>query len=169
MADEYKKRYIGPREVGGLQVLDYKTPKGKEVVKILYVESDVPFEIMPVTTFQSVVSEKPEDWNYVREKRNEQLMQEIVAICLEHDVVFGDLAFLGRTIENRLKAAFARATNYLWTKDDSQWIPGRESALDLRSLLECEQVLRSIKKDDATITSGKTSNDAGASSGGAAS
>ena len=139
-----KEAFIGPNKVSGVVILDYKTPKGAEVVKILYENPIIPFEIMPKVTFERVVSSEAKDWNYVREKRGEGLLEELAAVCMEHDVVYGDVAHIAHNLQAKLKTAFDRATNFLWTKDDKQFIDGRPSPIDLRSLLEAEQVLKGI-------------------------
>lgn len=148
MEPSNEKKYIGPREVIGAQVMEYKTPKGGDVVKVIYANADLAFEIMPLETFKATVSDVPQTWNWLREKRTERLIDALAAECLEHDVTYADIAYLGRELEQKLKIAFNRATNFLWTKDDRQFIAGAESPLFNHSLLEAEQVLKGIPKHE---------------------
>ena len=140
-------RYIGPNKVGGVVILEEKTPNGKEMVKVLYESNTVPPEIMPMITFEALVSSDIKDWNWVRDQRYTQLLKDIAALCLEYDVVYSDIGALTEAIKNKLEAAFARATNYLWTKDDTQYITGL-GALTFRTLLEADAILKGIKKDE---------------------
>lgn len=142
-----KIRFIGPNKVVGVVILEEKTPKGKNLVKVMYESNSVPAEVMPMVTFETLVSEQPKDWNWVRDQRYAELLKEIAGLCLEYDVVFSDIGALCQAIKNKLEASFDRATNYLWTKDDAQFIPGFP-ALAFRSLLQADAILKEIKTND---------------------
>jgi hypothetical protein len=142
-----KIRYIGPNKINGVVILEEKTPNGKELVKVLYENNVIPAEVMPMVTFENLVSDAPKDWNWIRDQRYAPLLKDIASLCLEYDVIHSDINALAEAIKNKLEAAFARATNYLWTKDDAQFIPGMP-ALSFRSLLEADAILKGIKKDE---------------------
>ena len=141
-----KKSFVGPKEVIGVTVIDTKTPSGKDIVKILFADDSLP-EIMPLDTFELVVTDEPKDWNYLRDKRYEKLMIELTKCVLEADIVFHDIHHVTDELKKKLETAFDRATSYLWTKDDRQFIAGF-NPMALRTLLEADAVLMTIKKDE---------------------
>lgn len=141
-----ENRYIGPNKVFSFVIAEYKTPKGKEIVKVIYESEKVPNEIMPLITFEALSSETPNDWNWVRNKRYEELLKEISGLCLEYDIVYNDIGSVTLALKDKLEAAFDRATNFLWTKDDDQCVPGY-NPLSLRTLLETEEILKGITKN----------------------
>ena len=161
-----KPRYIGPNEVTGVTILEEKTPTGKEIVRVYYAGDKLPPEDMPMVTFELLVSDVPKDYNWLRETRYKKLLEEIAALCLEHDVSFSDVEYLTTSFKQKIAAAFDRATSYLWTKDDEQFIPGIP-ALSYRTLLEADRILKSIKSKSKEKDNGKTgTTDKGTSEGG---
>ena len=139
-------KYVGPNEITGVVILEEKTPKGAEMVKVLFKDEQLPAEVMPKTAFESLVSNEPHDWNYVRETRYKKLILEIAELFLEHGVLYSDGDYVLETAKKKLEAAYDRATNYLWTKDDSQFVPGY-NPLAFRSILDADKILRTIKNE----------------------
>ena len=147
-----KKRYVGPNEVSGVSIEEYKTPGGKEVVKIFYEGEVLPPEIMPMATFEKIVTDVPKDYNWLRETRYENLVNELAAVALEHDISFSDIEHVVTALKKKFGAAFDRATNVLWTGDDAQFIPGLPP-LAYRTLLEADRVMKDRIKPNETGTS----------------
>ena len=139
-------KYVGPNEITGVVILDEKTPKGGEMVKVLYKDERLPSETMPKTAFEVLVSDEPRDWNHVRETRYKKLILEITELFLEHGVLYSDNSHVLDTVKKKVEAAYDRATNYLWTKDDPQFVPGYHP-LAFRSILDADKILRSIKDE----------------------
>lgn len=143
-----KQNFIGPNQIFGIVQEEQRTPGGKEIVKVVYEGGKLSPETMPLATFEILVSEAPHDYNWLREKRYKKLLEEMTALCLETDVRYSDIKHLATKFAEKLDSAFERATNYLWTSDDKQWIPGINSLSD-RTILEADKILKQIKPNDA--------------------
>lgn len=143
--DQEKKRYVGPNEVSGVVIEGFKTPQGGEIVRVIYVGEKLPPEVMPMKTFEALVTDVPQTYNWVRETRYKPLLDELAAIALERDMLFCDAEYVTTELKKKFAAAFDRATNLLWTGDDEQFFPGIPP-LSYRSLLEADRILKEKMK-----------------------
>lgn len=141
------EQYIGPNKVLGLVKQDFQTPSGKDVVEVQYEGAHTP-ELMSQMAFNLLVTEKPSDYNDLRDRKFRQMIPGILTLITEWDLKSIELKPLLQQIGDNCQDAMERASNYLWTKDDRTWIPGM-SFLNERTLLEAERVLKLIgKKED---------------------
>lgn len=141
MTDSQKPRYYGPNEVSGVVILDYKTPNGGEIVKVIYSADKLPPEIVPMKVFEKVVSDEPKTYNYIREVRYAELLKELAAVALEHDIMFVDVHYVTEELRKKFAASFDRAVNVLWSGDDSQFDPAIPP-LTYRTLLEADRIMK---------------------------
>lgn len=135
--------FIGPFKVLAVEILERKTPKGADIVKVSFDTDAQPPLTMPKATFEVMVTDVPKDFNYLRDVRYKKLLETLTAECLEVDVVYSDIAYLGKALVNKMEDAYERTANYLWTGDDKTWIPGVDYRSD-RTLLECDEILKKI-------------------------
>lgn len=145
-----KEQYYGPWKVAAVVELEYKTPKGADMVKVMLDDGVAP-EVMPKATFERLVSETPVDLTTLRDNRYKPVLEELASVLLEHDIKFMDLAYVGKALVNKIEDAFERASSFLWTGDPKAWIPGVDYRGDLTAI-GAEQVLRSIKSDESDTT-----------------
>jgi hypothetical protein len=145
MPEETKKQYIGPNEIFGLEKTGKTTPKGIEIVKVNYKDGMFPEEF-PITTFERIVSVTPQDYNYIREMKHKQLINDLTATIMENDIKLEDLTYVCKTVADKIQDSYERACNFLLTKNDKTWIPG-VSFLSGRSVLEMEAILKTIGED----------------------
>lgn len=136
-----KVQYLGPAEITTTIAIDEKTPKGNPMVTVVF--KDKPSETYPLKIFEALVSDEPHDFNWIRENRYKALLDELAGVCLEADLKFEDLAYIGKTLVYRLENSFERASNFLWTKDDKKWVAGVPFLFE-RSLIEAEKILKTI-------------------------
>ncbi len=136
-------RFVGPRKVVVAVVeKDIKTNGGNDVVNVTFEGGYT--QMMPKSSFETVVSEAPTDYNVLQGAKLAPLTLEILEVIAEHDLTAGDIEALKQSIERELYNSFNRATHYLWTKDDKSFIPGNNVVME-RSLLEADVIIKSIK------------------------
>lgn len=135
--------YFGPAEVTMVIEMNYKTPSGGDVVKVMLDRKIQPYEILPKASFEKLVSLEPVEDTLFQQKRYQPIVDKFSAILLEEGIIYSDVPYVCKALHNKLSAAYERATNYLWTKDDSQFISGVHE-LTNRSLLEAEEILKGI-------------------------
>ncbi len=152
-----KKRFIGPNEVFGVTIQDDPAVNGDELLEVSYENREIRSELMPKALFEKLISEAPYDYNALREKRTDQLLKDLTRVCLEHAMKYSDLKYVCASLNNKLMACFDRATNFLWTKDDKQFVPGADP-LDERTLLDAEVILQGINKNGESAGEGKENN-----------
>lgn len=143
------KKYLGPILVTLVEELNQKTPNGKDVVKV-HLENNPPL-IYVKDVFERVVTSTPIDFTLLREKTHEVTLKDLTSVLLESGISYGDLAHVCKKLAEKVEDAFDRATHYLWTKRDQDWVPGVHNLND-RSILECEQILKSITNDTTPTT-----------------
>lgn len=139
-----KGQFIGPRKVAMAVSTDHKTSGGNEVVEIHY-EGGFK-EMMPKNAFELMVTDKPSDWNALRDRKFKVILKELLTVVAEHDFKASDIEALNNAFANELFNGFNRATHYLWTKDDKSFIPGNNVVLE-RSLLEADMIIKSIEDE----------------------
>lgn len=147
MIDLTKPRYYGPNQIRGVVVMDYKTPAGADVVRVIFEGKNVTEEVMPIKTFEALVSEVPHDYNWVRENRYKTLLDEFTVLALEHDVMFMDVDYVSNELKRKFAAAFDRTTNILWTGKDEGFISGIPP-LSFRTLLDADRIMKQNIKSD---------------------
>lgn len=131
--------------------MPFKTPNGKDVVKVYLNRRVQPYEIVPKETFEELASAVPVEDTEFQKKRYDSIIKSFLALLVEKGIIYCDIPYLMKEIHNRLNTAFERATNYLWTKDDTEFIPGIHE-LTNRSILEADVILREIKTNEPEKT-----------------
>ena len=122
---------------------DIKTPNGGEIYLITY-ENGVK-ELMPKKTFDLFSTPGPVDFTSYRNLKHAQVASEILAIIADYDVTFSDLKNLLQIVVDSTNDNFDRVSNFLWTGDDNQFIPGTDS-LERRTFSEVQKFLNKIPK-----------------------
>lgn len=147
-------KYIGPNKIVGATELDWKTPGGDEVVKIMFENSDLTPAIFPKKVFERLVQDVPMDYTSFREFRYRHFLETLSACFLEENVTFGDIPYLLKELSNKLSAGVDRGTSFLWFGEDKRWIPGMEVLGDV-TFLEIEKVLKTIPQKDVGTSENK--------------
>lgn len=139
-------RYLGPNKIGSVVVLDEKTIGGNDIVQVNYEAPELDSERYTKAVFEQMVTNEPKDYNWLREHRYKKLILDLTTIALENDIRYADIKYVATELANKMDAAFERATNFLWTRNDKAWIPGINSLSD-RTLMEADKILREIKSN----------------------
>lgn len=146
MDKEQKDLYWGPNKILGVSKSDKKTPGGEEIV-VLHLDDKYSQTLeVPAKSFKEFSTDKLVDASNFREKRNEKMAQEIVALIMEYDIKSSDIISLLNHVGTKLQNGFERASNWLWTGDDKTWIPGM-SFMDNRTILEADNILKQVPND----------------------
>lgn len=72
----------------------------------------------------TIVTDEKKDHNHIRDSRFSVVIPQITKIIEEYNIPVGDINALLQEIGREVDSHFARATNWLWTKDDSRFVPG---------------------------------------------
>lgn len=150
-----EKKYLGPNEVLGVTVVEQKTPAGAEMVKVMYESSDLPLgtvEVMPKQTYELLISDQPRDWTWVRDTQSKRIQEDLAKVLMEWDVSYTDVKHVVLGLTDKIYTAFDRATSFLWTKDDTKFVPGTDNPVGFRTLLEAEEILKGVKTDEPKPT-----------------
>lgn len=139
--------FYGPSEVVTVIEMPYKTPSGKDVVKVVLDRKVQPYEIVPKATFEAMASLEPIDDTTFQGKRYAIVLKQFSEILLENGIIYSDVPYVCKTLHNNLSACYERATNLLWTGNDEEYISGVHE-LSNRSLLEAEAIMKKFQKND---------------------
>jgi len=144
-------RFIGPLKVLGTSVVeDATTHGGNEIVKVMYDGGHS--ETMPRASYEYLVTDKPTDYNELRDKTINAITIELLAVLAEHHFKAEYIQALKASVENELLNSFNRATHYLWTGDDKSFTPGINSVME-RSLLDAHTIIKGIDDNGETTES----------------
>lgn len=147
-----KTQYVGPNKILGITKEAITTPSGGEVFRVVYDNNHS--ELMTKRAFDLLVTEKATDLTDLRERKFRALIPQFITLMMEYDFKSMDCnPFLNRIMDS-LQENFDRASNYLWTKDDKEWVPGF-NFVEQRTLLECDKVLKAINEDGKSATTTK--------------
>lgn len=144
MSFEFVGKFIGADEIESTEVLDRTTPQGAALVKfnfkggqsVVYSEKTVPYVVSDVAT----------DASAVQERHVMPLVRECMALITEYDITYRDVDSFLKQLFSNINFQFDRAENFLWTTDDTRYVPGFDPRHDIR-LLDAHKVLESIKTD----------------------
>ena len=141
-----RKMYFGPAEVTMVIELNQKTPSGGDVVKVCLDRKVQPYEIISKAAFEKLVSLEPVEDTLFQLKRYRPVLDKFAEILLEEGLIYADVPYVCKALHEKLSTAYERATNFLWTKDDTQFIPGVHE-LTNRSLLEADAIIKGISNE----------------------
>lgn len=133
--------YIGSDKVSIVAESDQKTPMGSDIVEVTFENGTK--ATMPKKTYELTVTDVPSDASIVRRTKFNQLVPGIKALICEYDITVAEIQPLLQELAAGIDNNFARATNFAWTGDDSQFIPNTNPLYN-RSLLEADALIRSI-------------------------
>ena len=153
--ESQKAQFIGPRQVSSVVTSKHTTPKGEEIVTILYEGGHT--ETMPKRTFDIVVTTEATDWNALQRRKHLPIVQDILDIVMEYDVKADEIDALLRSVGIEVDNAFNRAVSYLWTGDDSYFTPGINPMME-RTLLEAVSITKDVGKKDSPEDEGDEQN-----------
>lgn len=141
--DSEQKQFIGPRQVKTVETLEKTTPEGATLLKVTF-EGDYS-EVIPQEMFDATVTEIPSDFNALAERRKKLVTGKIMGILKESNVNLSELNDIFKFVGFQSDIHFDKASNYLWTKDDNEFVPGMP-VMARRTFLEAQDVIDSIPK-----------------------
>lgn len=151
-----KDQYLGPFKVMGIVKQKVKTPLGGEVVEVLY--ENRPSEIMPTKAVDMFSTSEPTDFTSLQKKRFDYLIPKLIEQMSEVDVRMFELSSLVAKVHETVTDHFERASNYLWTGDDRNWVVGI-NYMNNRTIMETHKVLLEMDSDENAGVTKKTIQD----------
>lgn len=148
MSLELIGKFIGSDEIVSSSVAGFKTPQGKDVIEVTFKNNKT--RIYPIETLEYIVTDEESDANVVREKQLTPIIRKVLGVLAEHDIKNGDIEMFFKQLATNIDLAFGRAINYMWFKDDAEFVPGFDPQYDV-SLLMAHNVIVGIpdkKKED---------------------
>lgn len=142
MADTETSVYVGSNKVSSVAVVDnYKTPMGSNLVDVTYESGAI--ERFTKKTYELVVTDVASDASIVRRTKFNAMVPSIITVICEFDLKVSEMQSLLQEVANSLDNSFGRATNYVWTNDDRQYVPNSNPLFD-RGVLDADRILKSI-------------------------
>ena len=145
MVKKNNDKYLGPFKVMGIVKQDITTPLGGEVVQVLY--DGRPSEIMPIKALDLFSTEAPTDLTDLQRRRFDHLIPKIIEQMAEIDVRMFEISTLVSRVHETITDHFERASSFLWTKDDNNWVRGM-NYMNNRTIIETHHVLLGMKEDE---------------------
>lgn len=136
-----KATYIGSDKVSFAATIFQKTPMGSEMVEVTF-ESGKKIKLTK-KTYELIVTDIASDLSIVRRTKFNQMVPAIIAVICEYDLSVADIQPLFQEVGGSIDNSFSRATNFVWTKDDMQYVPNTNPMFN-RTLLEADALIKSI-------------------------
>lgn len=149
LKNKYVGKFIGPGKIVSIELSEQKTPIGSEIFSVQLRQGSSPSYdmLIPIKGLIAVVSEKATDANYMRDKRINMIMPEIINIIEEYDIPATQIVYLAQVLGGEIDNRINRAQSFHWHNDDSRYVPGYDPLNEI-SLLMAERVISSIPKKD---------------------
>lgn len=140
MTEEVK--YIGPFKVLSYNDTNTTTPMGDKILSVTF-ERDYPKtpELWPEKVFNRVIKADPTDLTKHREERYQYVLNILTALLLEENLRHSDVRHVCTSLAEKVLNAFDRASNLLWTGDDSDWTPDTDFTY-YRTILEADRIIK---------------------------
>lgn len=139
--EKYIGKFIGPDKIEEVLFTEQRTPNGGVVFELRL--SNGTTVIMPEKGLVAVVSDEAKDHNHVRDARVNMMVPEIVKIIEEYDLPVTQVVHLLQSIGSAIDNRFARAMNWMWTRNDKRFVPGFSPENDA-TVLMAERVIGQI-------------------------
>lgn len=136
-----KDLFVGSEKVAMVADTEIKTPMGSDIVEITFENGRK--EIMPKKAYELVVTDIASDASIAHRTKMNALVPALKMVICEYDLKVGEIQSLLQALANGIDDNFSRATNYLWTSDDTQYVPGM-NPLSPRSILEAHRIIIGI-------------------------
>lgn len=143
---ENNERFYADEKIIGVEkVNDFKTNLGNQVYRLVLENGKK--KLVSETTYKKFTSSDKIDKTKHQEMRFNDLAKSIVDLVAEYDVANYEMESLLNNIARIINDKMNRASNYLWTGDDSQFSYGMGYAT-FRTMLDADEIIKSIPKDE---------------------
>jgi hypothetical protein len=135
------QNFIGPRQIKSVETSKLKTPEGKEIVRVVFEGDHV--ELFPRAIFDKTVTSEPTDFSQLAEVRKKIVTGQIIGVLKENDVQLQELNDIFKFVGFQSDIHFDKASNYLWTNNDDEFVPGM-AVLARRTFLDAQRIIDDI-------------------------
>lgn len=141
-------QFYGPERITDAVEIEIRTPLGSPVYE-LTTEPGRKY-LIPQAAL-GVITPEIKDANHIRDWKVRQIVPRLVDIVAEFDLPKSQLIYLASMFGSEFDNHFGRATSYLWTRDDRNYVPGFDSVGEI-SLLMAERVNAQIpEREEAAV------------------
>lgn len=137
---QYVGKFIGPNEIKSIELTDEKTPAGANIYMVEFGERK---ERVTDKSLRAMASDEAIDYTRLQKRKFTPLIQDMLAVVMEYDIMLYEIESLMRQLAGSMDDTYGRAENYLWTKDDTKFIPG-VGPLDMIPLSAAQEIIRKI-------------------------
>ena len=141
------EQFIGPRKVDSVIESKEKTPKGAEMVSVLFEGGYV--ELMPKKNFDLLVKSEASDYNDLIKIKLQPALEEVLNVILEYNLDMQEAKIMLKSVGDEINNNFNRAINFKFTGDDAKFIPGIDPMENI-PFLEAYKILQQIPKKDGS-------------------
>lgn len=141
--DSLQARFVG-KFYGPYEIKDVKVRSDGVLTLSLDDGKDIP---CTEKSLVAIVSDERKDHNHIRYARFNVLVPEMINVIEEYDIPVSDINALLQDVAREVDARFARATNWLWTRDDNRYVPGFNPMEDI-TLIMAKEITNTIPKHD---------------------
>lgn len=144
--NKFVGKYFGPDMISSIEITPQTTPSGGVVFSVVFASGAR--TIVTEKTLVISISDKPGDYTKLLDTKLQAVVPEIVALLEEYDIASFEVESLVSRIKANVEMRFNRAINFLFSGDDSRFIPGWDHKTDVTMLMS-EKVISQIPKDAA--------------------
>lgn len=144
---QYVGKFIGPNEIKSIELTEERTPAGANVYMVEFGERK---ERITDKALRAMASDEAIDYTRLQKRKFTPLIQDMLGAVMEYDIMLYEIESLMRQFAGSMDDTYNRAQNYLWTKDDTKFIPG-VGPLDMIPLSVAQGVVKSIPSNLASV------------------
>ena len=139
--------YFGPSAVYDKKIL------GTEITVTLKREdSEDKYELsMPLSVFENVKTEEPQDWNYVQKRKLESTVGLVMTVLAEGGITGAEFKAFLQTLSLSFYGTIDRAINLNFMGNDASYVPGGDLYFDF-SLNRSNEILKDVNETKSDTT-----------------
>lgn len=118
MNNHYKGKFIGPRRIKELKLIDEKTLLGQEIYLVSY--RDGTQEELPKQVIKDTATDKAKDLTELRELRVKPVVAKIIGLLTEADLKLEEIDYMGSKVSSSIEEAIKQTVTKLWGKEFSE-------------------------------------------------
>lgn len=145
---EFVGKFIGADEIASVDVSEHTTPNGSKLINILFKSGKS--KLFPEKVLPYIITDKLSDASQLQERRTMPALRECVSILMEYDLDYGDIESFAKQLFSNLQLQYDRAENYMWKKNDVEFVPGFDARYGV-SLLDAYRVLEGISSNKEIV------------------
>jgi len=133
--------YFGPSAVYDKKILGTKI-----TVTLKREDSEDKYELsMPLSVFENVKTEEPQDWNYVQKRKLESTVGLVMTVLAEGGITGAEFKAFLQTLSLSFYGTIDRAINLNFMGNDASYVPGGDLYFDF-TLNRANEILKDVNE-----------------------